>query len=296
MIVINKFTFSILLLMLFFGCTSNQDIASDKMPDKKQTIEEKPVVSMNQSATQGLQETESETGEIFDDTGSSELNEYNLSSNTDIKKEMKETQLSIPKSFSTNVKVNLTQTYITVESDGMPPHKTGNFPNPTNPNTIEKQNFKFKFPLNPIFTNKKTKLPMGPIGIAFNGVVIYNPYNAEGADAVKAEIFDQCQGHPDPQGRYHYHQLSSCIPTSGDHVPFGLAFDGFVIYGLSNSSNLDECNGHTDEKRGYHYHATTTLPYIIGCYSGIVETSNFDQMAIGGNRPPPRDGQLPPPQ
>ena len=68
----------------------------------------------------------------------------------------------------------------------------------------------------------------------------------------EAEVFDQCDGHPDQRGRYHYHQISSCV-YGGSNMDFiGVALDGHPIYGpknrrgvelTSSSSALDECHG-----------------------------------------------------
>jgi len=120
-----------------------------------------------------------------------------------------------------------------------------------------------------------------PIGIAINGVAIFGPQNAEGQDAVMVEMFDQCGGHPDPRGVYHYHRMPDCLVTeqSGKHsAVIGVAFDGFLIYGKLGSNgkaplDLDACNGHvgptTEFPSGaYHYHATTKFPYLLGCYAG----------------------------
>ncbi len=148
-----------------------------------------------------------------------------------------------------------------VKSDGIPDHTTGDIPNPHNPNRIMKQDYTFKIPLAPVKADKVMALPMGPTGVAINGVPFYNPYNAEGADAAKNEVFDECCGQPDPMGRYHYHIYPKCIHTSfvdkaGEHSPLiGYAFDGFAIYGpLSDGgkrpTDLDECNGHTDAAGG----------------------------------------------
>jgi hypothetical protein len=139
--------------------------------------------------------------------------------------------------FRKNVTVDVTPQFLIIHSDGIPDHTTGDFPNPRNPNRILKQNYTFKIPLNAAPADHITKLPMGPIGVAINGVPFYNPYNAEGADAAKNEAFDDCCGHPDPQGRYHYHIYPKCIHTSfvdkpGEHSPLiGFAFDGYAIYG-----------------------------------------------------------------
>jgi hypothetical protein len=134
---------------------------------------------------------------------------------------------------------------------------------------------------------------MGPIGVAINGVPFYNPYNAEGQDAAKNEVFDECCGHPDQLGRYHYHIYSKCVHTSfkdeeGKHSSLiGYAFDGYAIYGPNGDNgkppaDLDECNGHEDKEHGYHYHVTSKFPYIIGGYRGVVDQSNMDR---GGRDP-----------
>ena len=189
-----------------------------------------------------------------------------------------------------NVKVTVTDEHFVVESDGIPNHKTAKYPNRDNPNRILKQKYKFKIPRHPQRAAETTPLPMGPIGVAINGIPFYNPYNRERRDAVTgpfAEVFDSCCGHPDPMGRYHYHKYPVCVKSpfqnsEGEHSPLiGIAFDGFGVYGPNDSngkppSDLDDCNGHEDETRGYHYHVTEKFPYILGAYRGVVEMANFD--------------------
>jgi hypothetical protein len=190
--------------------------------------------------------------------------------------------------FSDNVKVTFTDTHMIVESDGIPNHETGKFPNANNPNKIVKQNYRFFIPLKPERTDKPTRTPMGPIGVAINGIPFYNQFNKEGEDAVKVEVFDSCCGHPDPKGRYHYHKYPVCIKSPfkdehGKHSPLiGYAFDGYAIYGPNGEdgkppTDLDECNGRSDKERGYHYHVTSTAPYIIGAYRGVVEKKNIEK-------------------
>lgn len=222
--------------------------------------------------------------------------------------------------FNTNVQVKVTPDEYIVKSDGIPNHPTAQFPNETNPNSIRKQNMSFTIPRHPKKADKITRLPMGPIGVAINGIPFYNPYNAEMRDAVSglyAEVFDSCCGHPDQMGRYHYHKYPVCLKTPfkdtpGKHSPLlGFAFDGFGIYGPQGEDgkapkDLDPCNGHTDSKLGYHYHVNATFPYIIGGYRGVVEKKNFDSQGMhrlqpGRNYPlsAPPPGQEtggPPPQ
>ena len=211
--------------------------------------------------------------------------------------------------FRDMVKLEVTDELLIVHSNGIPDHTTGPFPSRFNPNTIREQNYTFKIPRKPVYSKTVTKTPMGPIGVAINGVPFYNPYNAEGADAALNEVFDECCGHPDQAGRYHYHIYPKCVHTSfkdeaGQHSSLiGYAFDGFAVYGPNGDggkppTDLDECNGHTDAVRGYHYHVTSKFPYIVGGYHGVVDQKNFDgprmrQMNAGGIRGGQRPGMEP---
>ncbi len=189
--------------------------------------------------------------------------------------------------FDANVKVTSDRDDMIVESDGIPNHPHGDFPNADNPNPILKQHYRFLIPRHPRLAAKVTPTPFGPIGVAVNGIPFYNQYNGEGEDAVKLETFDSCCGHPDPQGRYHYHKYPVCLHSpfkdaKGKHSALiGYAFDGFPIYGPNGENgqppkDLDSCNGHQDKVRGYHYHVTAGYPYILGGYHGVVEVKNFD--------------------
>ncbi|XP_041457251.1 uncharacterized protein LOC121409383 [Lytechinus variegatus] len=172
--------------------------------------------------------------------------------------------------------------YWIITSNNIPDHDTGDFPTKSNPNEIQVQSYRFEVPKNPEVNDVSTCLPMGPIAIATNGIVMYNPWDADGENAVEgegAEVFDLCDGHPDIKGRYHYHrQPSSCLFTiTEDPSPLvGVAFDGFAIYGpvdengrLLTSDDLDECHGRKNSISGdYQYHTTADFPYILGCYRG----------------------------
>ncbi len=187
------------------------------------------------------------------------------------------------------------ETALLIDSQCCPNHPTAMFPNSRNPNPIRIQDFHFRLPLEPKRAASITRVPMGPIGMALNGVVFFNPFEAGGMNAIEgySEIWlDSCCGHPQQEGVYHYHKYPSCVksPFADDgtrHSPvLGFAFDGFPIYGpyeeagvlardLTSERALDVCNGHADRARGYHYHVTPgRFPYIIGGYAGIPEQSN----------------------
>ena len=194
-----------------------------------------------------------------------------------------------------NVKISHDKQFLIMESQGYPNHPTAVFPNSGNPNSIRVQKFTFRLPLVPKLADKITRLPMGPVGTALNGVVFFNPFEMEGMNAVEgySEVWlDSCCGHPQQSGVYHYHKYPTCVksPFKDDgkqHSPvIGFAFDGFPLYGpyesdgvmakdLKKSNALDVCSGHIDDVRGYHYHVTPgRFPYILGGYAGVVETSN----------------------
>lgn len=205
-----------------------------------------------------------------------------------------------------NLKLNHDADFLIVESQGYPNHPTAIFPNSGNPNTIRVQKFNFRIPLIPKMADTITRLPMGPVGMALNGVVFFNPFEQEGMNAVEGytEVWlDSCCGHPQQTGVYHYHKYPSCVksPFSDDgkqHSPvIGFAFDGFPVYGpyeadglmakdVKDGQALDACNGHKDDVRGYHYHVTPgKFPYILGGYAGVVEPSNNRGLRRAGTGP-----------
>lgn len=194
-----------------------------------------------------------------------------------------------------NVRVSHDEKCLIVDSQGYPNHPTALFPNSGNPNTIRVQDFHFRLPLEPKLADKITRVPMGPIGMALNGVVFFNPFEMGGMNAVEgySEVWlDSCCGHPQQDGVYHYHKYPSCVkspfPDDGkQHSPIlGFAWDGFPLYGpyensgvmakdLKGMGALDVCNGHSDPQRGYHYHVTPgRFPYILGGYAGVPEPLN----------------------
>src|SRR5947209_5339205 len=56
--------------------------------------------------------------------------------------------------FRDNVKVEVTDDLFIVHSNGIPDHDTGKFPNEHNPNTIREQNYTFKIPRHPKWSEK----------------------------------------------------------------------------------------------------------------------------------------------
>jgi hypothetical protein len=77
-----------------------------------------------------------------------------------------------------------------------------------NPGYLQEQSFSMTVPGNPTEATTKEETSLGPIGMAINGVAIYNdreggnvPVNAE-----KLTTFDTSGGHSGPGGLCHYHR------------------------------------------------------------------------------------------
>jgi hypothetical protein len=192
--------------------------------------------------------------------------------------------------------VYLEGNYVVIKSNGLPDHKSPYYKNTqwastlyvadtrtgfiANPNTISSFNFTFKIPLNPAETANHRTLGAATIGVAINGVPIFNQYQAQGNLLTPGKdeyvSFDLYNGHPTPMSEYHYHVEPTYLTTTkGSSALVGFLLDGFPLYGpVENgktlvSSNLDAYHGHfgptADYPNGiYHYHITADAPYING--------------------------------
>lgn len=133
------------------------------------------------------------------------------------------------------------------QSDGLPAHETGTFPNSGNPHTIRAQSYDFWVPLNPKRTGRTVTLGRHPFGIAVNGV-IFDPgtagfWNRDPNSGWRREALgerrrlglDGNNAHVQPNGAYHYHGVpTGLLARKGqatDPVLIGYAADGFPIYG-----------------------------------------------------------------
>jgi len=148
--------------------------------------------------------------------------------------------------------VNYTDDDVYVSCTCIPGYDIG--PWAGNPNTAENQDFCFKITRSPNQnTGNLIETPMGHIGVWKNGVSIFNAkdafsYNNSGiwfqdAYVFEGPSFDDCLGHPAPNGEYHHHVNPTCLYNDSDtdnHSPIiGYAFDGFPIYGAYGYRNLD---------------------------------------------------------
>ena len=183
--------------------------------------------------------------------------------------------------------------YVVIEVNGVPDHNSPYFvtsssqyeayngDNPDfrqNPNNIESFDFKYRIPLNPAEATNHSATQLGSIGVALNGVPLFNQYAGPNNQPLTNEInsFDQHAGHPQPQGIYHYHVEPSYLTTTkGKEALLGFLLDGFPVYGPEEegvtitNDDLDTYHGHSHVNEDYpdgiyHYHVTSNDPYING--------------------------------
>ena len=155
--------------------------------------------------------------------------------------------------YLTNVQdVCYTSTDVYISCTCIPGYDIG--PWSQNPNQPANQNFVFKISLNPQEnTGNKTKAPMGHTGVWINGVSVFSAedgmsYQNQGlwnqnALYFEGVSFDDCLGHPAPNGEYHLHVNPTCLYDDSDdqnHSPIiGYAFDNFPIYGAYGYTNVN---------------------------------------------------------
>lgn len=180
----------------------------------------------------------------------------------------------------------------TIDANNLPKHSTGVFPiSPDdeaynydrNPNSIAEQDILWVLPSNPVKGETPQCLDMGAIGFMTSGSVLFNALDGEGRDAAAHETLDNCDGHPERTGEYHYHNLSECSEgyNSVEPTVVGWALDGFPIVAgqidgrAATNADLDVCHGRDtsvdingDTVDTYAYWMTAEYPYSLGCYWG----------------------------
>ncbi len=198
--------------------------------------------------------------------------------------------------LSANVQqVKYTGTDVYVSCTCIPGYDIG--PWAGNPNIPANENFCFKITRAPQpKTGTKTATGGGHIGVWTNGVSIFNAkdaisYNNGGIwnqDALPNEggSFDNCLGHPAPNGEYHHHVNPTCLyddQATTVHSPLiGFAFDGYPIYGAYAYADTNGTGGITRMKTSYRLRNITARTTLA---SGTVLTSGQYGPAIGGQYP-----------
>jgi phosphatidylethanolamine-binding protein (PEBP) family uncharacterized protein len=185
--------------------------------------------------------------------------------------------------------VGCDDTYAYVGSNGLTTHAMMNGITASNLQMPLGQNFfgsnAWKIPLNPAIAATTTTANDGPIGIAVNGVPIFNPCKQGGCQNGDTKVLgelDVCNGHAGRADDYHYHAAPTCMMATQpaaywDTHPLGWALDGFAIYGYNNADGTTAtrdsiCGGNTSatvgSPSGYSYHVTNTSPYVLSCFRG----------------------------
>ena len=163
----------------------------------------------------------------------------------------------VPNYTPTILGFNVTDGWNTAVSGGLQTFKfsenNGGATGGNNPNRIVVATETFRIPLNPVNNATATDTALGTVGVAVNGLPIYNPFEDANQTAATGRIFSGCCGHPQLTGVYHYHKYPTCLRflkgdvwqsekekcdeldsliASGGHSPLiGFALDGWPVYG-----------------------------------------------------------------
>lgn len=163
-----------------------------------------------------------------------------------------------------------------IDSNGLPDHKPGQFPNRGNPNSISEQHYHFEMPAKPTALKEPMPLRRYLFGIAVNGVVfdpgtaeVWSPgdaivsrpgrntrmgpgmdrsrvWNYEGMGRMNLGI-DDSHAHVQPTGAYHYHGLPTGLIErlrkeygADNMLLIGYAADGYPIYAETGHTKADD--------------------------------------------------------
>ncbi|PIQ26893.1 hypothetical protein COW36_15970 [bacterium (Candidatus Blackallbacteria) CG17_big_fil_post_rev_8_21_14_2_50_48_46] len=181
----------------------------------------------------------------------------------------------------------------------LPPHRShyygANHPNYTpfdtrrgsnyhaNPNLLQTQSVTVSIPDQPVprahlkissdlvdgVVGGQYDYPMGPVGVALDGVLLFNPLAAPGDDIENEKYtFDSYNSHPEMRGAYHYHTVSrgplevlqklgkitDPTPGAAKIEIYGMMCDGTVVLGCTEmngdkpaTSDFDAQNGHVHD-------------------------------------------------
>lgn len=200
----------------------------------------------------------------------------------------------------------------------------------TSPGAPRAQDISYTIPATPTVADETTAVPLlGAAAVTLSGIPIFGPTEGTGGDVDSLPgIISECGSHNGPTG-FHIHKImtsenTDCLftPEEVAEAPqlVGYAFDGFPIYTgdhaytssweltdetlfatdtwaahtyVEGLGDLDECNGLVDEDGNYAYYTTDTFPYVVGCYTGIVDESLAAGGGGGGGGPEGEGGERP---
>jgi len=169
------------------------------------------------------------------------------------------------------------------------------------PNKILEQSITMKMPISPSEATTKSTTAMSTIGLALNGVSFFNE-SASPPDVITDELFtfDQCSGHPEKNGVYHYHVDPICLirdlggsvtdnstTASGTTYSWiednntngglllGFLLDGFPVYGPVGDNHTDYSGASTSSIDSYNGHSHSTTEFQSVTYHYHVKTANL---------------------
>lgn len=188
-----------------------------------------------------------------------------------------------------NVSTHWDDNYFYVESQGIPDHQmmvgiTAWIAQVPTPHDYTGDNA-WPIPLTATYADNpisiESDFQRGAIGVAANGIPIFNPLNASGLVSQQIGELDAYGGHSGRGDDYHYHTAPLHLETTSVLQPIAYALDGFAVYGSkepdgTNMASLDDYHGH-EYGDNYHYHGTETYPYMIAAMRG--------EVALSGNSP-----------
>lgn len=152
-------------------------------------------------------------------------------------------------SATNEVKVTTDNGKRCIQSNGIPDHEVGQFPNKGNPNSIKTQKIQLCVTANPTKGSTAKDLN-GTTGFALNGIIIRpgtadwydgssprghsrdrsSGWNLDGLGPVNTLGMDQNNAHVDNQGIYHYHGPSKSILNSAQGTLIGYSADGHELH------------------------------------------------------------------
>lgn len=147
-----------------------------------------------------------------------------------------------------------------IESDGIPDHATGQFPNPGCPIPIRPQRHHYEMALVPATAAAFTPIGWSEVGVAITGVPFdpAGPYwEGDASSGWRFEVMstvarpylglDFQSSHVQPSGAYHYHGLPTALRdladagrAAGSMTLVGFAADGFPMYAAYAHSTADD--------------------------------------------------------
>jgi len=184
-----------------------------------------------------------------------------------------------------NVNTRWDNDYFYVESQGIPDHQmmvgiTAWIAQVPTPHDYTGTNA-WQIPLTATYAENpitiESNFQRGAIGIASNGIPIFNPLNASGLVSQDIGELDAFGGHSGRGDDYHYHTAPMHLETTSGLQPIAYALDGFAVFGSkepdgTDMAALDAYHGHEYDDT-YHYHGTDTYPYMVGAMRGEVSLS-----------------------